>query len=65
MQFYVNRSAISIVSNLFHIDHEVCLGSNMGPSPLGLKEIDGLLVPPGKAYSLLTAHDALKSFICF
>ena len=28
----------------------------MGPCPLGPKEIDGLLVPPGKAYSLLTDH---------
>ena len=26
----------------------------MGPCPLGPKEIDGLLVPPGKAYTLLT-----------
>ena len=24
--------------------------------PLGLGEIDGLLVPPGKAYKLLTDH---------
>ena len=24
--------------------------------PVGLKEIDGLLVPPGKAYMLLTDH---------
>ena len=28
----------------------------MGPRPLGSKEIDGLLVPPGKAPSLLTGH---------
>ena len=28
----------------------------MGPCPLGPKEIDGLLVPPGKAYTLLTDH---------
>ena len=28
----------------------------MGPRPLGPKEIDGLLVPPGKAYTLLTDH---------
>ena len=27
-----------------------------GPRPLGPKEIDGLLVPPGKACSLLTDH---------
>ena len=26
----------------------------MGTRPLGAKEIDGLLVPPGKAYMLLT-----------
>ena len=26
----------------------------MGPCPLGPKEIDGLLLPPGKAYTLLT-----------
>ena len=26
----------------------------MDPKPLGPKEIDGLLVPPGKAYTLLT-----------
>ena len=25
----------------------------MGPHPLGLKEIDGLLVPPGEAYNTL------------
>ena len=30
------------------------LGGNMGPCPLGPKEIDGLLVPPGKAHTLLT-----------
>ena len=29
-------------------------GRNMGPCPLGPKEIDGLLVPPGKAYMLLS-----------
>ena len=28
----------------------------MGPCPLGRKEIDGLLVPPGDAYMLLTGH---------
>ena len=28
----------------------------MGPRPLGPKEIDRLLVPPGKAYTLLTDH---------
>ena len=28
----------------------------LGPRPLGSKEIDGLLVPPGKAYTLLTDH---------
>ena len=28
----------------------------MGPRPLEPKEIDGLLVPPGKASSLLTDH---------
>ena len=28
----------------------------MGPSPLGPKETDGLPVPPGKAYTLLTDH---------
>ena len=28
----------------------------MGPHTLGPKEIDGLLVPPGKAYTLLTDH---------
>ena len=28
----------------------------MGPHPLGHKEIDGLLVPPGKASTLLTGH---------
>ena len=27
-----------------------------GPRPLGPKEIDGLLLPPGKACSLLTDH---------
>ena len=27
-----------------------------GLRPLGRKEIDGLLVPPGKAYTLLTDH---------
>ena len=28
----------------------------MGPLSLGPKEIDGLLVPEGKAYKLLTDH---------
>ena len=28
----------------------------MGSRPLGPKEIDGLLVPPDKAYTLLTNH---------
>ena len=28
----------------------------MGPRPLGPKEIDGLLVPPGKASLLLADH---------
>ena len=28
----------------------------MGIRPLGSKEIDGLLVPPGKAYMLLPDH---------
>ena len=28
----------------------------MGPGPLGPREIDGLLVPTGKAYKLLTCH---------
>ena len=27
-----------------------------GPRPLVLKEIDGLLVPPGKAYTMLTGY---------
>ena len=29
---------------------------NVGPRPLGPEVIDGLLVPPGKAYTLLTDH---------
>ena len=29
---------------------------DMGTHPLGAKEIDGLLVHPGKAYTLLTDH---------
>ena len=28
----------------------------MVPRPLGRKEIDGLLVPPYKAYTLLSGH---------
>ena len=28
----------------------------MGPRPLGLEKIDGLLVPSSKAYNLLTDH---------
>ena len=28
----------------------------MGHCPLGPREIDGLLEPPGKAYTLLTDH---------
>ena len=28
----------------------------MGPDPLEPKEIDGLLVPPGKSYMLLNDH---------
>ena len=31
-------------------------GRNMGPRPLEPGEIDGLLVPPGKASKLLTDH---------
>ena len=39
-------------------DKQVRLITNYfeGPRPLGPKEIDGLLVPPGKAYTLLTDH---------
>ena len=32
------------------------VGWQYGPRPLGPKEIDGLLVPPSKAFSLLTDH---------
>ena len=28
----------------------------MGPCPVGPKEIDGLLVSPGKTYTLLNDH---------
>ena len=28
----------------------------MGPRPLGPKEIEGLLVPQGRAYTLLADH---------
>ena len=31
-------------------------GGNMGLRPLGPKEIERLLVPPGKAYTLLSDH---------
>ena len=31
-------------------------GWKYGPRPLGPKEIDGLLVPPCKAFTLLTDH---------
>ena len=31
-------------------------GENMDSRPFGPKEIDGLLVPPCKAYTLLTDH---------
>ena len=31
-------------------------GGNMGPAHWGLEEMDGLLVPPGKASKLLTDH---------
>ena len=31
-------------------------GVGVCPRPLGPKEIDGLLVPPGKGYLLLTDH---------
>ena len=31
-------------------------GQGLGPRPLGLREIDGLHVPPGKAYTLPTDH---------
>ena len=35
-----------------------CSGTNgcQGPRPLGPKEIDGLLVSPGKAYTLLSDY---------
>ena len=39
-----------------HIQPEELSGGNTGPRPLGPKEIDGLRVLPGKAYSLLTGH---------
>ena len=32
------------------------VGWEYGPPPIGPKEIDGMLVPPGKAYVLLTDH---------
>ena len=37
----------------------------MGPRPLGPKEIDGLLVPPDKAYTLLTDHLITGDPFCF
>ena len=32
------------------------IGGNKGSHLLGPKEIDGVRVPPGKAYTLLTHH---------
>ena len=38
---------------------------NMGPHSTGPKEIDGLLVPPGKDYTLLTDHLSTGKPLCF
>ena len=37
-----------------YVLHTMILHEILGPRPLGPKEIDGLLVPPGKAYTMLT-----------
>ena len=36
--------------------NEIFMYQLSGPRPMGPKEIDGLLVPPDKAYTLLTDH---------
>ena len=41
---------------MINVSSQGWLGGNMGLRPLGHKEIDGLLVPPGKAYTPLTGH---------
>ena len=41
---------------IFNISKKQILPSNMGLPPIGSKEIDRLLVPPGKASTLLTDH---------
>ena len=43
-------------SHSFHHFAKIQNMTSYGPSPLGPKEIEGLLVPPGKANTLLTDH---------
>ena len=40
----------------------ICI-QNQGPHPLGPKEIDGLLVPPDKVFTLLTDHLITVQFL--
>ena len=47
------------LSIMFYVEIEYHSNIGLGPRPLGPKEIDGLLVPPGKAYTLLTNHLSL------
>ena len=46
----------SNVSTFKYFSHNTMSNVTMGPRPLGPKEIDGLLVSPGKAFSLLTDY---------
>ena len=52
---------LSVKLSLGSMETEGRLDWNMGPRPLGLKEIDGLLVPPGKAYTMRLDCSDLKS----
>ena len=47
----------AVAETLNRISSKGLLGGNMGPAHgVLLKEIDGLLLPPGIAYTLLTDH---------
>ena len=52
----IRRSSEDVYDESLRFLTEPCR-SPYGPRPLGPEEIDGLLVPPGKAFTLLTASN--------
>ena len=56
--FIIILSSHQAIHRCFHYEFELCTGhiSDKGSRLSGPKEIDWLLVPLGKAYTLLTDH---------